>query len=123
MKPRIYISGPISNHDKEEVVERFKKYADYFIEQGYRVFNPLENGLPFDADTHRHMRRDLNILTNEEDPFDYIFMMKRWTHPAGCWKEFEDAVSSGIAVIFEETAPGEGVKFITDKYYASVQFN
>ena len=117
MKPRIYISGPISYHDTEEVVERFKKHADYFTEQGFRVFNPLENGLPFDAETHRHMRRDLHILTNEEDPFHAIFMMKGWTHSAGCWKEFEDAVSSGIAVVFEEMNIFPDGALRLDKYF------
>lgn len=121
-KPRIYLSGPISYHDRDEVVERFKKHADYFKEQGFRVFNPLENGLPFNSDTHLHMRRDLNILTNEEDPFDYIFMMRQWTHSGGCWKEFENAVSSGISVIFEEMNLHEGANLITENKYVSINY-
>ena len=62
----------------------------------------MENGLPADATTHQHMRRDLNTLTNEHDPFDYIYMMNRWAHSAGCMREFEVALSCGIQVIFEE---------------------
>lgn len=119
-KKRIYLSGPVSYHDKEEVIERFKKYADYFTEKGYRVFNPLENGLPYESDSHLHMRRDINILTNETDPFDYIFMMKKWTHSAGCWKEFENAVSSGICVIFEEMSFRHGILRVGE--HASVTF-
>lgn len=85
---RVYISGPISNSgNKEEIIARFAKIEKMLIEAGFRVFNPLKNGLPFDADTHQHMRKDLNILTNEDDPFDYIFMMRRWNHSAGCWDE------------------------------------
>jgi hypothetical protein len=120
-KPRIYLSGPVSYHDKEEVIERFKKYADYFIEKGYRVFNPLENGLPYESDSHLHMRRDINILTNETDPFDCIFMMKKWTHSGGCWKEFEAAVSSGIRIIFEEISFHDASLRVVGEY-ASVTF-
>ena len=101
-KKRIYISGPISGQNKDQVREDFYRVAAMLRADGYRVFNPLENGLPFDAPTHAHMRRDLNVLTNELDPFDYIFMMRRWTHSAGCMREFETAISCGIEVIFEE---------------------
>lgn len=101
-KKRIYISGPISGKDPEERRNAFKRAEEKLKTLGFRVFNPMENGLPADSTTHQHMRRDLNTLTNEEDPFDYIFMMERWTHSAGCWKEFEAAISCGIAVIFGE---------------------
>ena len=49
------------------------------------------------------MRRDLNILTNEEDPLDYIFMMKRWPHSSGCKTEMDNAIACGITVVFEES--------------------
>lgn len=70
---RIYISGPISGHNPEECRKRFEEVEQLLTSRGYRVFNPMKNGLPFDADTHQHMRRDLNVLTNEVDPFDYIY--------------------------------------------------
>ena len=54
---RVYISGPISNSgNKEEIIARFAKVEEMLIEAGFRVFKPLKNGLPFDADTHQHMR-------------------------------------------------------------------
>lgn len=100
---RIYISGPISGHNFVECKERFTKVEEKLIAKGYRVFNPLKNGLPFDADTHKHMRRDLNILTNEDDPFDYIYMMRRWPHSSGCKQELDNAIACGIKVIFEDS--------------------
>lgn len=111
MKQRVYISGPISGKNMEECEKAFGEAERMLTAKGYRVFNPLKNGLPFDADTHLHMRRDLNILSNEDDPFDYIYMMRRWTHSAGCWKEFEEAVSCGIAVFFEEGNYERPIKF------------
>jgi len=102
-KPRVYISGPISGHDTNDCIKRFEEAKQRLEEKGYRVFNPLENGLPFDASTHRHMRRDLNVLTNEEDPFDYIYMMKRWPHSSGCKNELDNAIACGISVMWEES--------------------
>lgn len=101
--PRVYISGPISGHDMNDCIKRFEDVKHRLEEKGYRVFNPLENGLPFDASTHRHMRRDLNVLTNEEDPFDYIYMMKRWPHSSGCKNELDNAIACGISVMWEES--------------------
>lgn len=123
MKKRIYISGPISGLDKEERINRFDEIEQILSDEGFRVFNPLKNGLPFDAKTHIHMRRDLNILTNEEDPFDYIFMMRRWAHSAGCYKEFETALSCGITVIFEESSISGGINTITKEHkYTAIKF-
>lgn len=101
-KPRVYISGPISGHDKETCIKEFDRIECMLKAQGYRVFNPLENGLEYDAPTHRHMRRDLNVLTNEEDPFSFIYMKRKWLHSAGCKIEFDAATASGISVMFEE---------------------
>lgn len=102
-KGRIYISGPISGHTPEECRKRFEEVEQLLIRQGYRVFNPMKNGLPFDADTHQHMRRDLNVLTNEDDPFDYIYMMKRWPHSSGCKTELDNAIACGISIMWEDS--------------------
>lgn len=121
---RIYISGPISGLDKDVCINRFKEVEEMLTKAGFRVFNPLKNGLPFDAETHRHMRRDLNILTNEEDPFDFIFMMRRWTHSAGCYKEFENALACGMTVIFEEMSLKDGVRTVraNSNDYMAIKF-
>ena len=64
-KGRVYISGAISYHDIDERRAAFKLVELDLIERGYEVFNPMENGLPADATTAQHMRRDLNELTRE----------------------------------------------------------
>lgn len=102
MKKRVYLSGPISGRDLSECIPVFRKKEQELIELGYRVFNPFDNGLDQNEPTHRHMRRDLNILTNEQDPFDYIYMQRRWLHSGGCKLEFDVATASGIPVMFEE---------------------
>lgn len=120
MKPRIYISGPISGLNREECIAKFKDTQRMLENLGFEVFNPKENGLPEDAKSHDHMRRDLSVLTNELNPFTHIFMMNHWTHSAGCWKEFETAISCGIAVIFEEMSLEAGIKSVGK--YCGVKF-
>ena len=100
IKGRVYISGAISYHDTDERRAAFKLVELELIDQGYEVFNPMENGLPDDATTAQHMRRDLNELTREDKPYDYICLMEGWNHSAGCWTEFHDALACGMKVIF-----------------------
>lgn len=116
----VYLSGPIDGQDYDERFKAFEEKEAMFKELGFKVFNPMKNGLPPDSTTHRHMRRDLSVLTNEEIPISHIFMMKKWTHSAGCWKEFEAAVSCGITVLFEEINLREGVQSFNE--YLGIQF-
>lgn len=82
-KPRIYISGPISGYDLEERRAAFHYVQEMFEVAGYYVFNPMENGLPAEATTAQHMRRDLHELTREDEPYDSIYLMEKWNHSAG----------------------------------------
>lgn len=116
----VYLSGPISGQDYDERFKAFEEKEAMFKELGFKVFNPMKNGLPSVSATHLHMRRDLSVLTNEEIPISHIFMMEHWTHSAGCWKEFETAVSCGITVIFEEMSLSNGINNIYT--YCGVKF-
>ena len=116
----VYLSGPISGPNYEERFKAFEEKETMFKELGFKVFNPMKNGLPPDSDTHQHMQRDLNVLTNEEIPISHIFMMEKWTHSAGCWKEFDTAVSCGISVIFEEADLIKGIEKVGE--YITIQF-
>lgn len=104
-KKRIYISGPISGHDKEETRRKFKEVQNHLENLGYDVVNPKENGLPEDSPTHAHMKRDIELLMT----CDYIYMMRHFTHSKGCKVEFDVATAIGLPVFFEES--GEITKF------------
>lgn len=104
-KPRIYISGPISGHNIEEKRKAFKEIQSHLEAQGYDPVNPMENGLPAEATTHKHMKRDIELLMT----CDYIYMMRRWTHSKGCKVEFDVATAIGLPVLFEES--GELIEF------------
>lgn len=100
-QPRIYLSGPISGYDLEERRTTFRLVRKKLESMGYEVFNPMENGLPAEATTHQHMRRDLSELTREDRPYDAIFLMDRWNHSAGCMTELHVATAIGLQVYTE----------------------
>lgn len=97
-KDLIYISGPISGRDLTERRETFAATAAKLQALGYDVCNPMENGLPENATTNQHMRRDIEMLMC----CDTIYMMKGWTHSKGCQVELEVATAIGLPVMFEE---------------------
>lgn len=98
---RIYISGPISGHDIEERRKEFRKIQTFLeiCHHDIEVVNPMENGLPAEATTHEHMKRDIELLLT----CDMIFMMRKWTHSKGCKVEFDVATAIGLPVLFEES--------------------
>lgn len=104
-KRRVYISGPISGHNLEERRASFKKIQNLLEAQDYQPINPMENGLPAEATTHEHMKRDIELLMT----CDMIYMMRRWTHSKGCKVEFDVAAAIGLPVLFEES--GEIIEF------------
>ena len=113
MKHRCYISGPIGCRDLEERRKAFKAVQVMLEAAGYEVVNPMENGLPSDATTAQHMKRDIQLLTE----CACIFMMDKWNHSQGCYTEFMVATAIGCEVIFEskmsEIKLGENKRFKT----------
>lgn len=108
-KKRIYLSLPISGYDigeRRAACERVKAYLS-----DWEVVNPLENGLPVDAGTHAHMRRDFEMLLG----CDAVYFMERWTHSAGCHVEFMVATACGMEIYFEEchsVGENKNIKFV-----------
>lgn len=96
-KRKCYLSGPISGRDLNERKRAFKEAQVMMETAGYDVVNPLENGLPHEASTNQHMKRDIQLLTE----CDTIFMMDKWNHSHGCYTEFMVATAIGCEIIFE----------------------
>lgn len=107
-KKKIYLSGPISGYDIDERKEAFSRKQAEFEGLGFAVANPMDNGLPPDAGTHAHMKRDIEMLLD----CDAIYMMSQCFHSAGCKCEFEVATAIGLDVFFEEChSKGEPIRF------------
>jgi hypothetical protein len=71
MKPKLYISGPMSgfvNHNHAA----FNAAADRLTYYGYQVINPAKNGLDKHSTWVEHMRRDITLLME----CDSIYMLR-----------------------------------------------
>lgn len=95
---RIYLSMPISGYDIDERRATALRKKHELEALGFVVTNPLENGLPVNAGTYAHMKRDFQLLLE----CDAILMMERWLHSAGCKVEFDVATAIGLDVFFED---------------------
>lgn len=93
---KIYLSLPISGYDLEERRSYSQIIQRELEKREYEVFNPLYNGLPKEATTNEHMRKDISKLCE----CDTIIMCQKWNHSAGCVQEFNVAVSIGCEIKF-----------------------
>ena len=109
-KMRVYLSGPISGHDLKERRRAFKEIQERLEKLGIEVFNPMENGLPPESTTHQHMHRDIATLSNEDHPFDLIYMMIDMNNPA--WKKTESLVYLFYKYSFEQSKKGYGATVV-----------
>lgn len=69
---KVYISGPITGLQYEEVEKAFNEAEIRLKEHGYEVVNPLNNGLPRESTWKEHMRADLKLLLD----CDAIYLLK-----------------------------------------------
>lgn len=95
MKPlRWYLSGPISGYDMAERRKAFAEVEDFLSEDGDEVVNPLNNGLPEDAEWSDHILRDLELLLD----CNCVCLMPGWKNSRGCLAEVKFARKMGIPV-------------------------
>jgi len=97
MPTKVYISGKITGLLREELVEKFRAKEKELAAEGFEVVNPLNNGLPFDAEWKQHMREDLKALLN----CDILYLMSDWRHSPGANLEHTIADNTGIPIVYE----------------------
>lgn len=90
---RTYISGPMTG------LPGFNKPAFIAAEgelkiAGRNVVNPVNNGMPADADWHEHMRADIVMLMH----CDSIFMLPGWSKSKGARLEWWIAKQLGFTI-------------------------
>lgn len=98
MPIKIYLSGPISGHDKRLTEIRFNKAKEHFADTRFEPVSPLENGLPTSATYEEHMLRDIELL----DGCQAIYMMNGWKKSNGCQIEFQHAIIHKKTIMFEQ---------------------
>ena len=94
----IYVSGAITGRPAAEYKAQFSTTASRLQGLGYEVINPLNNGLPEDADWHAHMKADIRLLTY----CDEIYMMAGWERSTGATAEHALATALGMAIHYEK---------------------
>ncbi len=95
---KVYISGKITGLPIEEAKDNFSKVQIKLEEQGYKVVNPLENGLPTNAKWKDHMKADIKLLMD----CDTIYLMKNWKDSKGAKVERDIAVALRYYMIIEK---------------------
>lgn len=96
---RIYISGQISNLEKSDYMERFRKAELELTYIGYSVVNPAKVNaqLPKDTNYEEYMKMSFCML----DMCDAIYMLDGWEESHGANREYGYAIAKGKEVIFE----------------------
>lgn len=93
---KVYISGPISGHDPEQVKERFDMVMANLKEDGLHPVSPLNNGLPEGSNWMDHMRADISMMMK----CDSVAFMANWNISRGCRVEHQLAESLGMKIMY-----------------------
>jgi len=93
---KIYLSLPITGRTEAEARAEAQRNIQYIKEvcEAHEVYNPLDNGLPFDAPIYEHMRRDYKALLD----CDAIFLCDGWEYSHGCMDELAVAADCRMYV-------------------------
>lgn len=92
---KIYISGKITRLPFEEVEDNFYNAQNRLEEKGFKVVNPLNNGLSSNEKWEHHMKADIKLLME----CDTIYLLSNWKDSRGARIEKDIAVALGYDVI------------------------
>lgn len=95
VKPKIYISAPITGYDLKERRESFARWARVLFNAGCEPVNPMEKGLPDEAPYKEHMKTDIKLLMD----CDGFVLDNRWICSRGCKCEVAVAEACELAMI------------------------
>lgn len=98
-KYKIYISGQITGLPKEEYTALFNDAEEKLHAKGYRVINPLRNGLADNERWQEQMKADIRLLLD----CDAIYMLPNWECSRGATLERGIAEQVGLVVQYEKT--------------------
>lgn len=96
----IYISGPISGRNMDEVTTHFNEAREVIEQCGHKAVSPLDNGLPDSATWKEHMKADINMLFD----CDAILMLFDWKRSKGARIEHGIATEIGMTVFYSYSA-------------------
>ena len=94
---KIYLSGQISGLPLDVARKRFANAKEMLEQQGWEVLNPLENGVPLDADWEEHMVEDILALF----ACKAVFMFDGWEGSQGARLEHALAKRISMRIIYQ----------------------
>jgi hypothetical protein len=94
-KMKVYISGKITGLPIEEVEGNFYNAQNRLEEAGFKVVNPLNNGLSINDKWEHHMKADIKLLME----CNTIYLLSNWKDSRGARIERDIAVALGYDVI------------------------
>lgn len=94
---KIYISGQITGIAYDKATELFAQAAAALQAKGFRVVNPLNNGLPAGAPWERHMVADIELLFGCEA----IYLLANWEGSKGAKIERFIAQATGKQIFYQ----------------------
>lgn len=95
---KIYISGPITGRDIDEVREHFAKAQLRIEELGHEAVNPFDNGLDETHSWKQHMIRNIALLLMQ---CDAICLLDGWRESRGARIEHNIATELNLAIMDE----------------------
>lgn len=96
---KIYISGKISGLPVDEVVAKFQTAERKIRKFGLIPINPLDNGLPIEAEWADQMGKDIALLLRA----DAIYMLPDWRQSEGATIEYLIARQRRMHIFLAET--------------------
>ena len=119
---RIYISGPISGRDLDEVKAHFANAEKMLQEKSYKTINPLKMRLPLWLARHGHYRLCLLLeLVWLAYRANAIYLLDGWQQSGGARTERSLAMALDIKLMYENykkktISKDEMAKRLSDKY-------
>lgn len=96
---KIFISFPMDNRSKKEIIEQLNKRKDVLKHLGFEVADTyIENGPDVENIALWSLGKSLEIMAN----CDIAYFCRGWNNARGCLVEYEAAVQYGLQVITED---------------------
>ena len=119
-KTVVYLSGRITGLPITYVREFFEQAEKHYTSEGYKVLNPLRNGLTEGTTWEQHMAKDIIMLQRA----DIIALLPGWRNSTGAQLEHEIAKVMNMGVMYYE--PTEkifiGIEIIDLPEFADTDF-
>lgn len=100
---RVYISGKITGLPIQEVIRKFETAREKLQRFNFEVVNPLNNGLPFDAEWADQMGKDVALMLR----CDAIYLLSNYSSSKGALIELAIARQMRMPIFIEEAVKPE----------------